>query len=226
MSELNADLALPVRLDTNAMEWQSSPGHGVLRKRLELRGAAESGRVTSLVQYLPGSRFPAHRHPEGEEILVVAGTFEDEHGVYPTGTYVLNPDGSGHAPAAPQGCTLLVKLRQYPGVERPRIVIDTRTAEWTRIGPGIEVLTLYAADEHPESVRLVRLSPGCEAPAHERPGGEEIFVLEGTIADELGEHRAGTWLRLPDGSRHVTRTNTGCLLYVKRGHLCPADLPR
>ena len=27
-----------------------------------------------------GSRFPAHDHPEGEEILVLEGVFSDEHG--------------------------------------------------------------------------------------------------------------------------------------------------
>ena len=46
------------------MQWQSSPGAGVWRKRLELLGGAESGRVTSIVRYDAGSRFPPHEHPD------------------------------------------------------------------------------------------------------------------------------------------------------------------
>ncbi len=65
MVELNSDYSKPVVVRTAAMEWQFSPGAGVWRKRLELRGGAESGRVTSLVRYDPGSRFPPHEHPDG-----------------------------------------------------------------------------------------------------------------------------------------------------------------
>jgi anti-sigma factor ChrR (cupin superfamily) len=43
-------------------------------------GAVETAQVTSVVRYLPGAKFPAHDHPEGEEILVLEGTFSDEHG--------------------------------------------------------------------------------------------------------------------------------------------------
>ncbi len=126
MLEVNADLSKPVVVSTATMEWQSSPGAGIWRKRLELRGAAESGRVTSIVRYDAGSRFPPHEHPEGEEILVLEGIFADEHGAYPAGTYLLNPEGFRHAPRSDQGCVLFVKLRQYPGSDRGHRVVARR----------------------------------------------------------------------------------------------------
>jgi anti-sigma factor ChrR (cupin superfamily) len=64
------------------------------------------------VRYAPGSRFERHVHAGGEEILVLEGTFADEHGDYAAGTYLRNPAGSSHAPFSQAGCTLLVKLQQ------------------------------------------------------------------------------------------------------------------
>ena len=82
MSEpLNADFTKKAVLDTTAMTWRSSPSPTVWRKRLDLTGG-ESSRVTSVVRYDAGSSFPEHGHPEGEEILVLKGTFSDEHGDY------------------------------------------------------------------------------------------------------------------------------------------------
>ena len=220
MAALNSDFSKSVVVHTAAMQWQSSPGAGVWRKRLELRGTAESGRVTSIVRYDPGSRFPPHEHPDGEEILVLEGIFADEHGTYPAGTYLLNPEGFRHAPRSEEGCVLLVKLRQYLGNDRSHRVVDSNTAAWQRSAPsGREVLPLYEEAGHPESMRLVRLGPGTRVPEHDHPGGEEVYVMAGTLADAQGTYGQGTWLRFPDGSRHQPFSDEGCTLYVKVGHL-------
>ena len=218
--DLNGDFSKPVVIDTAAMEWQPSPGPGVWRKRLELSGGAESGRVTSIVRYDPGSRFPSHPHPDGEEILVLEGTFADEHGTYPAGTYLLNPEGFSHAPRSDEGCVLLVKLRQYPGVDRGHRVVDSHSADWhPGDAPGREVLPLYADAGHLEKMRLVRLGPGTMVPEHDHPGGEEVYVIDGEIADGDGTYGQGSWMRFPDGSRHQPYSDKGCTLYVKVGHL-------
>ena len=220
MGEMNADFSKAVVVRTAAMEWQSSPGAGVWRKRLELRGAAESGRVTSIVRYDSGSRFPSHEHPEGEEILVLEGIFTDEHGAYPAGTYLLNPERFRHAPRSDQGCVLFVKLRQYPGSDRTHLEVDSNTAAWQQSKPpGREVLPLYDEDGQRESMRLVRLAPGTQVPEHDHPGGEEVYVIAGSLADAQGTYEQGTWLRFPDGSRHQPFSDEGCTLYVKTGHL-------
>jgi anti-sigma factor ChrR (cupin superfamily) len=220
MLEMNADFSKAVVVRTAALEWQSSPGAGVWRKRLELSGGAESGRVTSIVRYDPGSRFPSHEHPDGEEILVLEGIFADEHGAYPAGTYLLNPEGFRHAPRSDEGCVLFVKLRQYPGDDRGHRVVDSNTAAWQQSkSPGREVLPLYDEDGHRESMRLVRLAPGTRVPEHDHPGGEEVYVIAGSVADADGAYDQGTWLRFPDGSRHQPFSDEGCTLYVKTGHL-------
>lgn len=220
MPEVNSDFSKAVVVRTAAMEWQSSPGTGVWRKRLELRGDAESGRVTSIVRYDCGSRFPSHEHPDGEEILVLEGIFADEHGIYPAGTYLLNPEGFRHAPRSDEGCVLFVKLRQYSGDDRGHRMVDSNTAAWQQSkSPGREVLPLYDEDDHRESMRLVRLAPGTRVPEHGHPGGEEVYVIAGSVADADGTYDQGTWLRFPDGSRHQPFSDEGCTLYVKTGHL-------
>ena len=77
--------------------WEASPTPGVHRVKLDRIGL-EVARATSLVHYEPNQRFPFHRHDGGEEILVLRGTFIDDDGIYPVGTYLRNPPGSNHQP--------------------------------------------------------------------------------------------------------------------------------
>ena len=219
--QINADFSRYVVTQTNDMEWRQSPAPGIWRKRLEHVGEAEAGRVTSVVRFDPGAEFPDHPHPDGEEILVLDGVLSDESGDYPAGTYILNPEGTNHAPRSERGCTLFVKLRQYPGRDRPRVVLDTRSAEW-RPGrmEGMEFLPLYNDTDPGKGItRLTRVPPGCDMGRDPHPGGEEVFVVEGRVEDEYGRHDAGTWFRHPVGSVHHPRSPEGCLLYVKREHL-------
>jgi anti-sigma factor ChrR (cupin superfamily) len=115
---------------------------------------------------------------------------------------------------------LLVKLRQYPGRDRGHRVVDSNSAAWQQSdSPGRELLPLYDDPRHPESMRLVRLAPGTRLPAHAHPGGEEVYVIAGSLADAEGFYAQGTWLRFPDGSHHQPFSDEGCTLYVKTGHL-------
>jgi anti-sigma factor ChrR (cupin superfamily) len=97
-----------VSLATDAT-WTPSPQAGVERRMLD-RVGGEIARATSVVRYVPGSRFSRHVHGGGEEILVLEGVFSDETGDYPPGSYLRSPPGSSHAPFSVEGCVILVKL--------------------------------------------------------------------------------------------------------------------
>ena len=214
---LNADLGQRAVSFADEAEWVASPMAGVERRMLECDGD-EVARATSVVRYRPGSRFPRHEHALGEEFLVLQGTFADEQGEYPAGTYVRNPPGSGHAPWSDPGCVLFVKLRQFHPDDREHVVVDTRSAEWfPGIVKGIAVLPLYGFGS--ERVSLVRWAANTRFTPHAHPGGEEIFVLDGAVEDEEGRYEANSWLRNPPGSQHMPFSLEGCLLYVKIGHL-------
>jgi anti-sigma factor ChrR (cupin superfamily) len=68
----------------------------------------------ALVRWAPGTVFKPHTHFGGEEIFVIDGVFEDEHGAYPAGTWIRSPHGSHHAPWSTQGCTLYVATGHLP----------------------------------------------------------------------------------------------------------------
>jgi len=215
--ELHADLSRPVVLDTATLPWTPSPMAGVERRLLERRGG-EVARATSIVRYAPGSRFERHVHGGGEEILVLEGTFSDERGDYPAGTYLRNPVGSGHAPFSREGCTILVKLWQMHPDDRQRLVLPTPGAPWVPgLVGGLAVMPLHAFGS--EHVALVRWAPGTLFHRHGHPGGEEILVLEGVFQDEQGSYPAGSWLRHPPGSVHRPWSEAGCTIWVKTGHL-------
>ena len=196
---------------------------GVERRLLDRRGA-EVARATSIVRYAPGSRFERHRHGGGEEILVLEGTFSDEQGAYPAGTYLRNPVGSSHAPFSDGGCTILVKLQQMHPADHQRLVIDTHQDTWRPgLVRGLEVMPLHAFGS--EHVALVRWAPGTLFQPHSHPGGEEIFVLDGVFEDYQGTYPAGSWLRNPPGSVHQPWSGAGCTIWVKTGHLPASQGP-
>lgn len=215
-SPLHGDLSIRVAVDTRSLQWTPSPSRTVWRKRLHRVGPAESGQVTSLVRYDAGSSFPIHDHPDGEEILVLDGVFSDEHGDWPAGTWLLNPEGFRHAPFSNPGCLLFVKLRQAAGEARRHVEARTDQLAWQDAGiVGVERKKLAAQPEFPDSTWLERWSPGALLGERELEGGVEYFVLEGSFEDEAGDYAKGSWLRLPIQGRHRPVTREGCLLYVK-----------
>ncbi|MGV3590282.1 MAG: cupin domain-containing protein [Gammaproteobacteria bacterium] len=213
---LNMDFSKTVVIDTTTQPWVPSPAPGVWRKPLA-REEAERGHATSIVRYDPGASFRGHNHPLGEEILVLDGTFSDETGDFGAGTYFRNPPGFIHAPFSREGCTILVKLHQFQPDDTARLAIQPQKAEWQRYDHGIEVLPLHHHKD--EQVVLVRLPASAPGIPHAHPGGEEIFVVSGTLRDENGTYPAGTWLRQAPGSAHCPVALDDALLWVKSGHL-------
>ena len=68
----------------------------------------------ALVRWAPGTKFAAHQHWGGEEIFVIEGTFQDEHGDYPAGTWIRSPHMSKHDPWSDEGCLIYVKTGHLP----------------------------------------------------------------------------------------------------------------
>lgn len=213
---LNGDMSQRVCVDTQALEWTASPSGTVMRKRLHLVGEVESGQVTSLVRYVPNARFPPHDHPDGEEILVLSGTFSDESGDHPAGSYLLNPEGFRHAPFSEPGCLLFVKLRQYDGDDRPQQRLDVADLPWTPTEfEGVERRTLFRDARYPDRTDLERWAAGTSVEL-DFPNGAELFVMEGAIEEAGIRLETGTWLRLPPRSDFRAQAVRESIIYIKR----------
>jgi anti-sigma factor ChrR (cupin superfamily) len=98
-----------VVLDTETQPWQ--PGIGGLRVKPLHEFEHEH---TALVYWPEGEVFQPHRHYGGEEIFVLSGTFRDEHGSYPQGSWLRNPHMSQHHPFALEETVIWVKVGHLP----------------------------------------------------------------------------------------------------------------
>jgi len=216
-TRVNADHGKRVVLNLLELPWVGSPAQTVSRVLIE-RAGGEVARATSLVHFAPGAAFEPHMHALGEEIYVLRGVFEDEHGAYPAGTYIKNPAGSQHRPFSDTGCSLFVKLRHLDPKDSVRVVVNTNDATWfPGLVPGLTVLPLWGSGG--SNTALVRWAPGTVFAQHRHFGGEEILVLEGLFEDEHGTYPEGTWMRSPHLSQHSPYSRHGATILVKTGHL-------
>lgn len=217
---IHADFSRRALVAPDQYAWTASPQSGVERVMLDRIGR-EKARATSIVRYAPGSRFPAHSHPGGEEILVLSGVFSDEDGDYPQGWYLRNPPGSAHTPASREGATIFVKLRQMTAGETARVRIDTRApSSWRQQGRRA-VCPLFSADG--EQVSLQRVEPDGQVFA-DAVAGAEMLVLAGGLVEGEASHACGTWIRLPAGAYPALRAGAqGATIYLRTG--APAAVP-
>ena len=218
---IHADFSRRVTLATDEMPWVASPQVGVERRMLDRIGQ-EKARATSLVRYAPGSVFPAHAHPGGEEILVLSGTFEEGalghgagevgHLLHPAGSYLRNPPGSSHQPASKQGAVIFVKLWQMHPDERDRVHVDTTDpGRWQSHGDREECELFEGFGER---VVLLRLQAGARL-LDGNEGGAAALVLEGGGAGGACKCIGGS--RVPGRPIHQRYLRAWGLVALPRG---------
>jgi anti-sigma factor ChrR (cupin superfamily) len=92
---------LDVKLDEGALPWRSTRYRGIQWLPLDAGGATSDPRdATVLIRMEPGCGYPAHRHVDVEDVLILCGGYADERGEHGPGTYLRYPKGSIHAPRA------------------------------------------------------------------------------------------------------------------------------
>lgn len=92
-------------VDVNAMDWEPTQFPGVEWKVL-LRDE-QSGLLTALFKWAPGSELPLHEHTDIEQTFVLEGSIEDEEGEVTAGNFVWRPAGSRHVAKSRNGALLL-----------------------------------------------------------------------------------------------------------------------
>ncbi len=220
--QINNDLSQPVTVHGARIDWIPSPAAGVDRKMLYREGD-EVARATSIVRYAPDSAFPAHMHTGGEEILVLDGTFQDEHGDYPPGSYFRNPPGTSHSPAARDGCVIFVRLWQFRDGDSTQIVRQPGEGDAAPLRDGV-IAARVLFDDDVERVMVEDWAPGATVSVANE-GGLELLILSGIVISSGETISARGWCRLPAGQAfRATVGAEGAQVWIKDAPLQHADV--
>lgn len=222
---VNADAGMPVVLDTNALPWQDTGITGVTQRVLERVIDARKGRETSLLRLEPGSRLPTETVETRVDIVVLEGSYEDDHGSYAKHTFVREMPGSTLSISSKDGCLLYVKRRMpIRANERgtARSVVPVDRSKWVAIGHRFGMATRFYRDVHGlEQSRLGEMQPGKQIPTHDHSIGEETMILYGCLKDEHRTYTQGHWFRFPRGYEHTPYTlpDTPCGMLIREGDI-------
>ena len=93
--------------DTTSAKWEQADGAGV--SRLPLYLDSNTGERVMLERLAAGTRHTGLDCPDGEEIFILSGDLEDEHGIYRAGTWIRNPAGFRRSLQSRGGTTYWVK---------------------------------------------------------------------------------------------------------------------
>lgn len=92
-------------VDVESLPWKPTPTPGVEMKIL--LEEPETGLLTALFRWEPGSQLDLHEHVEIEQTFVLEGSIVDEEGEVRAGNYVWRPKGNRHIARSPNGALVL-----------------------------------------------------------------------------------------------------------------------
>lgn len=92
-------------LDVDALPWKPTQVPGIDIKVLVQD--KETGLLTALFRWQPGTELPLHEHVEIEQSYILEGAILDAEGEARAGGYVWRPRGNRHVARSPEGALVL-----------------------------------------------------------------------------------------------------------------------
>jgi len=92
-------------VSTAQIPWKPTPTPGIDMK--VLMQDDESGLLTALFRWAPGTALPLHEHVEVEQTYVLSGSIVDDEGEVREGDFVWRPKGNRHLARSPGGALVL-----------------------------------------------------------------------------------------------------------------------
>lgn len=92
-------------VDVQTLAWKPTPTEGIDMKIL--LDIPETGLLTALFRWQPGTVLPLHEHVEIEQTYVLSGSIVDDEGEVREGNYVWRPKGNRHIARSPNGALVL-----------------------------------------------------------------------------------------------------------------------
>ncbi|MDR3419049.1 MAG: cupin domain-containing protein [Nevskia sp.] len=102
---------------------------------------------------------------------------------------------------------------------KPNQLVRSHEVSWQPLAePGIVGVSVKVLRFDPIAHRaptiLLKFEPGASYPAHNHPGGEEIYVLEGDIRLGKDHLKAGDYLYTVPNNVHAVHSEGGCVVLV------------
>lgn len=92
-------------VDVASLPWKPTPTPGIdMKVLLEDR---ETGLLTALFRWAPGTALDLHEHVEVEQTYVLEGSIVDDEGEVTAGNFVWRPKGNRHVARAPHGALVI-----------------------------------------------------------------------------------------------------------------------
>lgn len=92
-------------IDVASLPWKPTPTPGIDMK--VLMSFPETGLLTALFRWQPGTQLPLHEHVEVEQTYVIEGRIVDDEGEVRAGDFVWRPRGNRHLARAPDGALVI-----------------------------------------------------------------------------------------------------------------------
>ncbi|MCR4470436.1 cupin domain-containing protein [Burkholderia sp. SCN-KJ] len=92
-------------VEVDKLPWKPTPTPGIDMKIL--MEEPETGLLTALFRWQPGTRLPLHEHVEVEQTYVLKGSIVDDEGEVRAGDYVWRPKGNRHLARSPNGALVI-----------------------------------------------------------------------------------------------------------------------
>jgi quercetin dioxygenase-like cupin family protein len=98
-------------------------------------------------------------------------------------------------------------------------LVRSHQTDWRPLAePGVSGVfvrvLLFDEETRRAPTTLLKFEAGATYPAHNHPGGEEIFVLEGDIKLGRDHLYAGDYLYTPPDGKHGVWSEKGCIVLV------------
>jgi len=225
----NADLDLRAQMHAEHTVWLPTKLSGLSLCILEYINGANP-RMTALAKLDPESKGVAIPATE-LELLVQHGIIADDETEYLHPYYLRQPldlngtnqnvtlyPGSQTVRPDETQIEFYVATGQLPISDTERRCINLADNSLWLPGPveHTEVMPLHM-HKGANSMLVRWLAPVTFRPRLD-PLGEEVLVINGTLADELGNYPAGSWIRNPVASWQAWGGVAGTVIYYKNGH--------
>ena len=98
-------------------------------------------------------------------------------------------------------------------------LVRSHSIEWQPLSePGVSGVFVkvlrFDKDTRRAPTILLKFDAGATYPAHNHPGGEEVFVIEGDISLGKDHLCTGDYLYTPPNGKHAVRSKNGCVVLV------------